>query len=466
VSRWIADYNPEDLTFWETRGRFIARRNLIGSIFAENIGFSVWMLWSATTAQLKHAGFTYTTDQLFLLVALPGLVGALMRFPYTFAVPKFGGRNWTIVSALLLLIPTTLLACLVSRPDTPFWLMAIAASTAGLGGGNFASSMANISFFYPDRSKGLVLGLNAAGGNLGVSTVQVVVPILATAGVALCWAGIVWMPLIAMAALGAFFFMDNLASAKSSFGAQIAAAKHGHTWVMSWLYVGTFGSFIGFSAAFPLLAKTQFPESSMNLAFVGPLVGSAARPIGGWLADKLTGARVTLCAFIVMTLATVLLIHAIHVHSFSQFILAFFTLLVASGAGNGSTYRMIPALIRRAKLDAAKGHGEDAIAIALTASRTESAAVLGLTSAVGALGGFLIPRAFGASLASTGGPGAALSAFIAFYATCFALTWWCYSRKRFLVRLAPSLLEADPNAQADRGARSSLPSRSPESETS
>ncbi|HEX8952438.1 MAG TPA: MFS transporter, partial [Polyangia bacterium] len=171
MSRWIETWEPENAQFWEQTGKRIARRNLWWSILAENIGFSVWLVWSITATRLPAAGFKYTTEQLFALVSVPGLVGALMRFPYTFAVPRFGGRNWTVVSALLLLVPALSLIALVQRPDTPFALMMLAAATAGLGGGNFASSMANISFFFPDREKGLALGLNAAGGNIGVATV-------------------------------------------------------------------------------------------------------------------------------------------------------------------------------------------------------------------------------------------------------------------------------------------------------
>src|SRR5882672_6759524 len=177
-SRWIDTWNPDDATFWQTSGKRIARRNLWWSILAENLGFSVWLIWSVVATRLPKAGFPYTTEQLFSLVALPGLIGSLMRFPYTFAVPRFGGRNWTIVSAALLFIPTTLVAILVTRPTTPYWVMTLAAATAGLGGGNFASSMANISFFYPDREKGFALGLNAAGGNIGVSTVQLLIPLI------------------------------------------------------------------------------------------------------------------------------------------------------------------------------------------------------------------------------------------------------------------------------------------------
>ena len=206
---WISDWNPEDETFWNSKGKFVARRNLIWSIVAEHIGFSVWLIWSIVATKLPAAGFHFTTDELFQLVALPGLIGSLMRFPYTFAVTTFGGRNWTIFSASVLFIPTLALAYFVSHPETPFWLMLLVASTAGLGGGNFASSMANISFFYPDRMKGWALGLNAAGGNIGVSSVQLLTPILMgvglinlyqatpVAGVYLQNAGLMWMlPLV------------------------------------------------------------------------------------------------------------------------------------------------------------------------------------------------------------------------------------------------------------------------------
>src|SRR6185503_11410196 len=248
MSRWIATWNPEDPEFWASSGRAIARRNLIWSIFAEHIGFSIWLIWSVAAAKLPGAGFTYTTDQLFTLVSVPGLVGAIVRFPYTFAVPRFGGRNWTIVSALLLLIPAISLAILVQHPETPFWLMAVAAATAGLGGGNFASSMANISFFYPDREKGLALGLNAAGGNIGVSTVQLLVPLIVVAGggVHLERAGLMWIPLVILSALCAALFMDNLSTARSTFVDQALMVRHKHTWVMSLLYIGTFGSFVGY----------------------------------------------------------------------------------------------------------------------------------------------------------------------------------------------------------------------------
>jgi NNP family nitrate/nitrite transporter-like MFS transporter len=426
MSRWITDWNPEDEGFWRRSGKRIALRNLLGSIFAENLGFSVWLVWSAVATRLPKAGFQYSTDQLFALVAIPGLVGAILRFPYTFAVPRFGGRNWTVVSALLLLIPTTSLALLVERPQTPFWLMAMAAATAGLGGGNFASSMANISFFYPDREKGFALGLNAAGGNIGVSNVQFLVPLVVASGLA--WAGLMWIPFILIAAVCAFAFMDNLSTARSSFRDQLAVSKRRHTWVISWLYVGTFGSFVGYSAAFPLLLKTQFPEVTANFAFLGPLVGSLVRPIGGKLADRIGGARVTLWNFGAMALATIAVLSFLRAHAFVPFLLVFLVLFVTTGIGNGSTFRMIPAIFRAEALHGVGAQDEKAKALALAGARRDAAAVIGFSSAVGALGGYFIPRGFGASIKATGGVVAALSFFVAFYATCIALTWWNYAR--------------------------------------
>ncbi len=441
-SKWIDHWEPEDQTFWAQTGKRVARRNLIWSIVAENLGFSIWLIWSVSATKLPKMGFHYSTDQLFNLVALPGLVGSLMRFPYSFAVPKFGGRNWTIVSAALLFVPTIALAVLVNRPDTPYWLMATAAGFAGLGGGNFASSMANISFFYPDREKGFALGLNAAGGNIGVSTVQLLVPILITCswvnlgtlqptnGLYLSNAGLIWLPFVAIAVFGAWRYMDNLSTARSNFSEQLVIARRRHTWIMSWLYIGTFGSFIGYSAAFPLLLKTQFPEVTANLAFLGPLVGSLARPLGGKLADKIGGTKVTFWNFVAMGLATIGVIQAVKNHSFAGFLLMFLVLFVTTGLGNGSTFRMIPVIFRNEKLKQLALSGSETLEAAMRTARIESAAAIGFISAIGACGGYLIPRAFGASLKATGGVGVALTTFVVFYATCIGLTWVCYMQRR------------------------------------
>jgi NNP family nitrate/nitrite transporter-like MFS transporter len=455
TGNWISDWNPEDQKFWESKGKWIARRNLIWSIFAEHLGFSIWLIWSIVATKLPQAGFHYTTDQLFQLVALPGLIGSLMRFPYTFAVTKFGGRNWTVFSAAVLFIPTLALAYFVTQPDTPFWLMLCVAATAGLGGGNFASSMANISFFYPDRMKGWALGLNAAGGNIGVSGVQLLTPLLLGTGLVSLYlatptadglylqnAGLMWILPLAIAVVGAFLFMNNLTSARSSFKDQLAIVTRKHTWVMSYIYIGTFGSFIGYSAAFPLLIKTQFPAITVGIAFLGPLVGSLSRPLGGLLADKIGGATVTFWNFIAMGAATIGVMYFVEVKEFAGFLAMFLVLFVTTGIGNGSTYRMIPSIFREEKLREAKGSGESGRLAAIKAASIEAAAALGSIGAVGACGGYLIPRGFGASIAATGAPHLALEVFLAFYITCIGLTWWYYLRKTLLVMRAPSLAEA------------------------
>ena len=457
-STWIAEWNPEDEIFWKTRGKAIAQRNLIWSIVAEHLGFSIWLIWSVVATKLPQAGFHYSTDQLFQLVALPGLIGALMRFPYTFAVTTFGGRNWTIFSASVLLIPTMALAYFVTRPDTPFWVMALVASTAGLGGGNFASSMANISFFYPDRMKGWALGLNAAGGNIGVSGVQLLTPILlglglinfyqatpGPGGIYLLNAGLMWLLPLAIAVVGAILFMNNLTNARSTFRDQLAILGRKHTWIMSYIYIGTFGSFIGYAAAFPLLIKTQFPTVTIAIAFLGPLVGSLSRPFGGLLADKIGGAIVTFWIFITMSAATIGVMYFVNVKDFSGFLVMFLILFVATGIGNGSTYRMIPSIFREQKLREAKGTkrtGEPGRMAALKGASIESAAALGFIGAVGACGGYLIPRGFGASIAATGGPHLALEIYLGFYATCLALTWWYYLRKGSAASAAANLAHA------------------------
>lgn len=458
--RWIEEWDPDDESFWETKGRSIAQRNLVFSISAEFLGFAVWVLWSVVAAKLNDAGFHFSTGQLFTLAAVPALVGATVRFPYTFAVSRFGGRNWTIVSALLLLVPITLLVAAVSNPATPYWFFLFASATAGLGGGNFASSMANISYFYPDKRKGVALGLNAAGGNIGVALAQLVVPV-AVGGtlfgmggarvtdkkIFLQNAGLIWIPFILAAVVCAWLFMDNLRVARARFGEQAAVAKRKQTWVMSWLYVGTFGSFIGYSAGLPLLIKTQFPGVALSIAFLGPLVGSLSRPVGGWLADRLGGARVTLATFAMMILAVAGVIfflnHKAEPYGFAGFLTMFVVLLTMTGVGNGSTYRMIPMILRTINLEEAAGSGAEGQEAALARARKETAAALGFIGAIGAYGGWLIPQGYGLSSSLTGGPMAALYLLIIFYATCLAMTWWYYLRRSFAVARAPSFAQAD-----------------------
>ncbi|MDX6275992.1 MAG: transporter, family, nitrate/nitrite transporter [Nocardioidaceae bacterium] len=493
TGRWIDEWEPENPAFWESTGRTVAKRNLIFSIFGEHLGFSVWLLWSAAAALLAKVGFAFTPQQLFWLVAVPNLVGSLLRLPYTFAVPKFGGRNWAVFSALMLVLPTLLFAYFVQRPDTHYWVFIVIAATAGVGGGNFASSMASINFFYPARLKGTALGLNAAGGNLGVAVIQFFLPIIvggagafglveaSKSGLVLQRAGYLYAALAVVAALTAYFFMNNLSAAYSKPREQLAVVKYKHTWVMSFLYIGTFGSFIGYSAAMPLLIKINFfnqpiptiPGIGINFAFygfLGAFVGSLTRPFGGWLADKFGGAIVTLGAFLGMILGTILVMISLaqldtvpkpaagapapdpatfkysaavraavdhNSNVFPWFLVAFLVVFAATGIGNGSTYRMIPTIWKTY----AKQAGEDGSPARLAAekkSTKEASAVIGIAGAIGALGGFLIPITFSSPWIDdpVDAVKSAFVVFTVFYVICLAVTWLFYLRPKSIMAQA------------------------------
>lgn len=449
----IIDWEPEVPNFWLSKGKSTANRNLWISIPALLLAFAVWMVWSVVVVNLPNIGFKYSTNQLFWLAALPGLSGATLRIFYSFMVPIFGGRKWTTISTASLLIPAIGIGFAVQDPNTGYPTMLILALLCGFGGGNFASSMANISFFFPKAQKGYALGMNAGLGNLGVSVVQFVVPVVITAGVfgALggepqTWAkagetremwlqnaGFIWVPFIALTTLAAWFGMNDIASAKASFSEQAVIFKRKHNWLMCWLYVGTFGSFIGYSAGFPLLTKTLFPEvNPLQYAFLGPLVGALARVAGGWISDKLGGAVVTFWTFVAMT-ASVLgvmyfLPHGANAGNFSGFFWMFMLLFAGTGIGNASTFRMIPVIFLTERQRAA-AKNPAAQAQAVVDANKEAAAVLGFTSAVAAYGAFFIPKSYGTSISLTGGADAALWCFIGFYLSCIAITWWFYSRK-------------------------------------
>jgi len=432
MSRWIEHWEPEKPEFWESTGKRIARKNLALSIFAENLGFSVWVLMSIVVVSLGSVGFNFSVGQQFWLLIVPNLVGSLLRVPYTFAVPKFGGRVWTTISAGLLLIPTAMLAYAVTTPGTSYAFFLLTSAAMGLGGGNFSSSMANISFFYPEGKKGLALGMNAAGGNLGVAITQLIVPILITigTGIHLAYAALIWMPFIVLATVLAWFFMDSLTQAKPDGQSYKKALSNQHTWVMSFLYIGTFGSFIGYSFAFPSLIKISFVDykSWVSLAFLGALIGSIARPAGGWLADRIGGAKVTLATFIGLGIGTIGVMVSVDVKSFPLFFASFILLFILAGVGNGSTYRMIPAIF--------KTQADDD-----KSAKRQAAAVVGIAGAIGAAGGVLVNLVFKFSLEGSKTLTPALAAILVFYALCLATTWWFYLRRNvFATR--PSLAYA------------------------
>jgi NNP family nitrate/nitrite transporter-like MFS transporter len=488
---WIDRWDPDDESFWETTGEKIARKNLAFSMFAEHIGFSVWVLWTIVVLNLANIGIALSVSELFLLTLVPNLIGSLLRIPYTFAVPRFGGRAWTTVSAALLLIPTVLLAIVVpggwlvhQTHDTQLWVLLACAATAGLGGGNFSSSMANISFFYPERKKGYALGLNAAGGNLGVAVAQLFVPLVIIIGVPatavklakhqvhMAYAGLMWLPFIALAVIAAWLYMDSLTQAKADKSSYVASLRYSQTWIMSFLYIGTFGSFIGFSFALPLVIKNTFPEFLAGhpfiatylagLGFMGALIGSLSRPLGGWLSDRIGGARVTFAVFLGMAVFTAMAIGGVQQRSFPLFFASYMVIFLLAGMGNGSTYKMIPSIFALLGRKEAAEKGDDLKAAAVEFKR-RAAAVIGIAGAIGAFGGVLIQVVLrqsslqvSALVKAAKTPAAkvavasahanwsvpALWVFLISYLVFGAVTWAVYLRSSFAQEMAPSLAGA------------------------
>ncbi|WP_040208686.1 NarK family nitrate/nitrite MFS transporter [Neobacillus jeddahensis] len=422
-------WNPEDEKFWNAEGKKHARRNLWISVPSLMLAFIVWQIWSVVAVRLNDIGFHFTEEQLFTLAAIPGLVGATLRFIYTFAAGAMGGKNWTVISTAVLAIPAIGIGFAVQNPDTPFSIMLLLAALCGLGGGNFSSSSANISFFYPKKEKGTALGINGGLGNMGVSVVQFVTPLIITSGtfalvggkqvladgqtVWLQNAAFIWVIPIVIMTILAQFKMDNVPGAKQSVADQFVIVKRKHTWIMTALYVATFGSFIGYSAAFPLLLKSQFPEH-ISLAFLGALVAAAARPVGGWLADKLGGAKVTAYVLVIMAIGAAGVIYFLNDKQFAGFLLSFLILFLASGIGSGSTFQMIPNIF----------------------IPKEAAPVIGFSAAFAAYGSFFIPKLFGWSVKATGSYVTAFYFFIGFYAISFVLNWYFYQRKSTVVKSA------------------------------
>ena len=456
VNHHIRHWDSEDIEAWEAGGKHIAKRNLIWSVIAEHVGFSIWSIWSVMVLFMPLSVYGIDAAGKFFLVAVPTLVGAILRIPYTFATAKFGGRNWTIFSALVLLVPTVLTMYFMLNPAS-YTTYIIIAAFAGLGGGNFASSMTNINAFYPQREKGWALGLNAGGGNIGVPVIQLIgLLVIATVGNTapeiVC---AIYLVLIAAAAVGAALYMDNLDNQKTNGRSMIDVMKFADSWWIAFLYVGTFGSFIGFSFAFGQVLQINFLAgltdgapatpaqqaqaslSAAQIAFIGPLLGSISRPYGGKLADKIGGGKITLYTFVAMVFSTGLLVVAGTWHDNTAgaatgtmmvlFVVGFILLFLLSGIGNGSVYKMIPAIFA-AKSVELKGMTVDE---QQHWSRRMSGALIGIAGAVGALGGVGINLVLRASYSGEAKSATtAFWVFLIFYVVCCFLTWAVYLRKQ------------------------------------
>lgn len=445
----IAHWDAEDAVAWENGGEKVAKRNLIWSVVAEHVGFSIWSIWSVMVLFMPQDVYGIDAAGKFYLVAFPTLVGSLLRIPYTVATAKFGGRNWTIFSATVLFIPTVATLVLMANPGASYTTFMIVAAIAGFGGGNFASSMTNINAFYPQRLKGWALGLNAGGGNIGVPAIQIVgLLVIATVGNTEPWlVCAVYLVLIAGAGVGAAINMDNLENQQADLRSMGEALKIGDAWILSFLYVGTFGSFIGFGFAFGQVLQITFldggataAEASLKaaqIAFLGPLLGSISRAWGGKISDRVGGGKITLYSFVGMVLAAGLLVVTGTIDDASEgaatgmilvaFVAGFILLFLLSGLGNASVYKMIPSVFEE------HSHKRSFASEADRASwsRSMSGAIIGFAGAAGGLGGVGINVVLRQSYS-----GAAQSAtmafwvFSGFYVVCAILTWAVYLRKK------------------------------------
>ena len=530
----IADWRPEDNEFWESTGKKVAYRNLAISVPALLCGFAVWGMWGIITVQMLNLGFPFTQAELFTLTAIAGIAGATMRIPASFLIRVAGGRNTIFLTTAMLLAPAIGTGIVLQHKDWPLWAFQLMALWSGVGGGNFASSMSNISTFFPKRLQGTALGINAGVGNFGVTTMQIVIPLVMTVGLfgamggepmklikdsgwilgkipagtstwiqnagfawvlslvplsILCWWGmnnlktvspdtgnpisvflkITWLYTLAFipSILGLYLYLpkptglglismwvaiplDVIAALvvmklaafgpmKEGVAKQMAIFRDKHTWSMTALYIVTFGSFIGFSMALPLAITVIFgishvPDASgvmthtvknpnapsaFTYAWIGPFVGAAIRPIGGWISDKVGGSIVTQIISVVMVVASVAVGYVMMLaygsatpeQYFVPFLLLFLVLFAASGIGNGSSFRTIGVIF----------------------DRTQAGPVLGWTSAIAAYGAFVAPIVIGEQI-KAGTPQVAMYGFAVFYALCLILNWWFYLRRNAYVK--------------------------------
>ena len=421
----LACWNPEDAGFWEKYGKRIATQNLYTSTWALVLSFVAWTLWATIAAKLKFIGFNFSDDQIFTLAALPGLVGATGRLFYTYLPGLIGGRNSTLITTALLLLPLFGLGRALQDPTTPYETFVLLVSFIGIAGANFSASMANIGFFFPNANKGFALGINAGIGNLGVSLIYLTAPILLGWNLSSLFGEGVpgpdgmmyvqnvcyfWTIPTALTLVLVWLFMDNLPLPKQSPKSMMSIFGNKHTWLMCWIYTCGFGSFIGFSAALGLLVAKEFPEMPFSYAaFLGPFIGAGIRPVGGLLADKMdSGSRVTLISLFVMLGASFLVLFGVEAHRFPVFFGAFLLLFLTTGFINGASFRMIPYIFN---------------------NPFHSSLVTGFTAAIAAYGAFFIPKLFGFAYANYGVVAPAFYILIAFTVSTIVITWYFYDRK-------------------------------------
>jgi NNP family nitrate/nitrite transporter-like MFS transporter len=449
IKRW----EPENMIFWLTRGRRIALRNLTLSTLSLHLNFNIWMMWSMVVVNLPAVGFMLTDQQQFLLVSIPGLVGAFMRIVYSMSWSWVGGGSWMAISTLFLLLPALGVAHVVQDIATPFPILLLTAAFCGIGGGASASHLPSISFFFPKAAKGFAIGLNAGLGNLGVSVAQLVVAVLISVNlfgwsggepqiwgqgsdVHAVWlqnAGYFWIPPIVLVSLLCLLYAHDLPRLKFTFRDQLWAMKQPHAWYIGLLYLSSYGTFLGFAAAFPLLAHVMFPlNHAMVFAFIGPMLSALARPVGGWLGDRIGGGITTVVSNVVMALGTLGVLLSLPTEttsgSFWCFLAMFQVIFLAAGVGNGSSYQLAPKVSMLEATREAEQNGEP-MAEAYARGGRNGALVMNFSSICAAFGGFFIPKSFGSSLAWFNSFAPAFMLFIGFYTLSTVLGWVHYSRR-------------------------------------
>lgn len=449
-SQRISNWDAEDVAAWQAGNNRIARRNLIWSLFAMHVGYSVWSIWSVMVLFMPRSVYGLSPADKLLLGATATLVGGCLRLPYAVAVDRLGGRNWLVFSSLILLIPTALTIVLLANPGQPLWMYVVCAALTGMGGGNFSSAIAHVNVFYPQRLKGAALGIAGGGGNIGVPVIQIVgLVVLAIAGdrqpYLVC---AIYLVVLSLVALGGALCLDNVELPRGERKPIRAALAQRDTWILASLYIATYGSFIGFSFAFGQILKMNYLAAGQGslsaslhaaeIAFLGPLLAALGRMGGGRLADRFGGGTISLaglCAMIVAISELIVMSTRADSHPgplssavMTCYVIGFMALFVVSGIGNGAVYKMIPAVFEtrshRIAVDADRRHW----------ARAMSGAAIGIVAAIGTLGGFFINMALRQSYLNTGSETTAFCCFLVCYLIGSVLTWWTYVRSASDVR--------------------------------